>query len=485
MGKGGAVAGVLLGVVVALPACGSRNGGSAPGLCAVEKTFGATCASCVANLCASQLANFDANCASFINCMCTSGGTSCGSAVGTTCQPASTAIGTCVRTTCASSCTGTDMGVPMDLGPASTVGFLYAADWKGGGIVGYSYDSNGNLAPLRGGAPYGTAGNPGDIVAVGNVLVVSTGLQLVEGSGGVGASGGVQSFAADTTTGLLTAVSTLSSAGGRLAPHPSAPIVYAVNGGLVEIKVDSTGNLTAAGGMSFSTSSPAPNGYFFAVHPSGKFGYALVGPSGQPAPGQPSVAYCSGVMCLCPEIGRAEVVLVNLDASGTPTLGATLPLQNNWDGLALEASGNFLYTWNIGGVQPAPALNIYKVDAATGALTANGTLGIGNIVSVLGGAGAIYVAQSCDPRFTTKPSGNFFNFSVNASTGALTEGAAYSLAWVTRAALDPGGRFVFAAGSSGLVYSFAPDATLGLRQLGMSSAGALNYEGLAAIAKTP
>jgi hypothetical protein len=43
--------------------------------------------------------------------------------------------------------------------------------------------------------------------------------------------------------------------------------------------------------------------------------------------------------------------------------------------------------------------------------------------------------------------------------------------------VDPGGRFVFAATSIGIVSVFAPDATAGLRQVGTSSAGALDYQG--------
>jgi 6-phosphogluconolactonase len=188
-----------------------------------------------------------------------------------------------------------------------------------------------------------------------------------------------------------------------------------------------------------------------AVDPSGKFLY--VTNSGDP---------------WAPDDGSVALYTIN---AVTGALTPTGTINGNCPGLCFPASvvvdpsGKFAYVVS-GGVPPS--VEMYTIDATTGALTSIGTIA----------AGTIPVSVAVDPSgkfaYVVNSAGNVSMYAVNATTGALTSvGTIAAGTGPASVAVDPSGRFAYVTNSgSNDVSMYTIDATTGaLTSVGTIAAG--------------
>jgi 6-phosphogluconolactonase (cycloisomerase 2 family) len=148
--------------------------------------------------------------------------------------------------------------------------------------------------------------------------------------------------------------------------------------------------------------------------------------------------------------------------TGVPTLVgtvvATVP-NNNPNGLASNPAGTFLYLSNTGN----GTVSVYAVNRTTGALT------LASTTTVPVDTGAQYaqpnglITDSTGKYLYVSEAGYISAFSINASTGALTQlTSAFPLAAPCYSmVLDPSGTYIYCAYDGGDIYSYTINPTTG------------------------
>lgn len=227
--------------------------------------------------------------------------------------------------------------------------FLYVGTNAGlGGVASFSIDSNtgaltgtgGPFAPNFGGFPVGIAINP-----AGTFLYATDQV------------GHLWAFSIDAQAGTLSAITgspfTVPGQGYGIQVDPSGHFVYVAMSNVNSIaafSIDSaSGALTSVPGSPFATSLQfAP--YKLAIHPTGKFLYAIN----------------QGVN------NTVGALAINSTTGGlTPISGSPFAITPNTEGdLIVDPSGKFLYM-TAGGFAPPNAFVMFNINPSTGVLTPN------------------------------------------------------------------------------------------------------------------
>lgn len=255
----------------------------------------------------------------------------------------------------------------------STGSFFYVPEDSDCQIIGYTIGANGALT-LMTGSPFPTSTCGGNDQGV---VMHPTGKFLYVG----GQSGNVFVFSINQGTGALTEIAGSPFAGGNatkvLVIPPSGKFLFVTNPensaseGVLAFTIDtSTGALTPVAGSPFSTGTVDSNAQGAAVTPDGKF--LFVANAGE---------YDD---CI-----NGDIAAFSVNASTgalTPVPGSPFTAGPNPQVIAVDPSGKFVYVTIIDAGEVAP------------------------------NAGVL-----CDPAFTTPGAGGLYIFSINQTTGALTQ----------------------------------------------------------------
>ncbi len=308
-----------------------------------------------------------------------------------------------------------DIAYAMAFDPAGA--FLYAAGYSGAQeVLAYSIDpASGALSPAPG-SPY-TAGNTPAAISIhpsGKYVYVANSL-----------SDDISVFTVNAADGSLVSAGTVSAGSfpNDIVIDPDGRFLYAVNANSGNISAyrigQNDGSLTEIAGSPFSTGVGIPSS--IAVSPTGRFVY-LTGSSGSLA-------------AFTLDAGTGV-----LTAAGSPHASGALSAD-----VTVDAAGRFVYVANSG----SNDLSVFRVDAVSGALTAEGK------ISARQTPFRVALARGDSPvTYTPK-----YAYAANAGSGDISQyaigadGSLSSLATPTVAAgsqprsitVDPSGRFAYAA----------------------------------------
>ena len=330
--------------------------------------------------------------------------------------------------------------------------------------------------------------------SVTNVAVTCKPQEFAYAAGG----NGVYGYSIDFDTGALTEIagspfccSTPFGGSGNLVVHPTGHYLFVANGGNVDVNSinASTGVLTAVSGSPFSAGGQAD---FVAIDPKGRFLYAsavnsqvwaytIDGTTGAltPVTGSPFAAGANPTGVTVDSTGQFVYVLNSNSNTISAyaidqTSGALTPLSGSpflaggGTGdcfIAADPHSNFVYVYEYGVVIGQAGLTSYAIDATTGALTA-ATVRSG----FAGGSicGTIAINPSGTSMYATIPNNNLIGgYSVNLTTGALTNAAETPETVPTGSAVDPLGHFLYVAAQNEL-FEFGIDASTGAIQIASS-----------------
>jgi 6-phosphogluconolactonase len=175
---------------------------------------------------------------------------------------------------------------------------------------------------------------------------------------------------------------------------------------------------------------------------------------------------------------NGSVAMYSIDAT-TGALTSTGTINGNCPGLCdpspmvVDPSGKFAYVVN-GGAGGPFSIEMYTIDAATGALTSTGTIaagGVPNSVAVDPAGKFVYMATA---NVTPGLAGSVSTYTINATTGALTSvGTIAAGTYPVFVAVDPAGNIAYVTNSgSNDVSMYTIDATTGaLTSMGTIAAG--------------
>ncbi len=254
-----------------------------------------------------------------------------------------------------------------------------------------------------------------------------------------------------------------------IAIDPTGKFAYVLNGGcsggiggyvsMYTIN-PATGALTSIGPPVWTYDADTPGS--MTVDPSGKFVYVA-------NPGDP----------WSPDAGSVSMYSIN---ATTGALTYTGILNGDCPGLcfpssvSVDPSGKFAYVASGGAAFPF-AIEMYTIDATTGALALIGTVAAGGYPQAAAADPAgkfIYVVTA---SATAGSPGSVSAYAIKAMTGALTStGTIAAGEDPVAVAVDPSGKFAYVVnanfGSAGNVYMYAIDATTGaLKSMGTIAAG--------------
>jgi uncharacterized protein (TIGR03437 family) len=300
----------------------------------------------------------------------------------------------------------------------------------------------------------------------------------------------VSAYVIDEDSGLLTEVLPRVASPGTptsVAIHPSGQFVYVTNGGspatggptLAAFSIDpNTGALTL---LSSTPLVPGSGPAGAAIDPSGKF--VLVAHNGannvsvfsidpstgavSPAPGSPFatptgpnkvVVHPNGKFAYVEAAGAGQIAAFNLGADGSLTAvpGSPFAARNNLFWMAMDPAGKFLFAVE----RQDPAVLVYSVDGATGALTP-----VGSRFPLPPGSTPTAVAVDPAGKFlyvSLAGSGSVTVFNIG-DTGALSQSGGFgAIITAFDAILDPSGKFLYVPGQqAGAVAGLAIDPNSG------------------------
>ena len=200
----------------------------------------------------------------------------------------------------------------------------------------------------------------------------------------------LEGYAVSAVSGQLTALPPAPSTGPlfQLAMEPSGAFLVTVNGSSIQsFKISSTGALSSAG----SAAGTSPTAV--AIHPSGKFVYAV-------------------------DVNNDEITALSLDANTgalTPISGSPFPTNSQSPfAAAIDPAGHFFFVPNANGAN----VSVFAIDATTGALAqiTGSPFPAGNIpesAAVSPNGQFLYVGNSFDKTVSA--------FSIDSTSGSLTE----------------------------------------------------------------
>jgi 6-phosphogluconolactonase (cycloisomerase 2 family) len=263
--------------------------------------------------------------------------------------------------------------------------------------------------------------------------------------------GSISAYNINGTTGALTPIGAVSGSGGSsLALHPTGKFAYVGAGFPAEsvsmfIIDPTTGALTFIGtiGAALNESS---NDIEVAMHPSGKFAYAV------------------GDNCALDTFtGNVDAYSINLTSGTLSSIGSPVAAGVCPSSVAVDPLGRFAYVTDDSGLNGPQDDNvaIYAIDGTTGALTGIGLAGTG--------MGPRFVAV--DPTGKFAYVANFLSndvsmYTINGTTGALTSiGTIAAGSAPTSIAVHPSGKFAYVtnSGSNNVsMYSIDASGTLTL-----------------------
>ena len=270
----------------------------------------------------------------------------------------------------------------------------------------------------------------------------------------------VSAFSINADTGALTPVGAHIAAGtypNAITVHASGKFAYVANTGSNDISAYSidatTGALTSTGAPLAAGADP----FSVTVHPGGKFAY---------------VANYTSRDVWAYAINPATGVLTSMGAVASG-------LSANTESVIVDPSGKFAYV-TVVGIHPGSSdIPAYTIDSAAGTLTAVGAANLWtdkfpNAMAVHPGGKVAYVA------YLDASSYKISTYSIDGASGALAEVGtpvlAGSPAGPASIAVDPGGKFVYAANlSSNDISGYLVDAATGA----LTSMGAPVAAGLA------
>jgi 6-phosphogluconolactonase len=252
-----------------------------------------------------------------------------------------------------------------------------------------------------------------------------------------------------------------------VAVDPAGKFAYVVNdgcsggaGGYVSMYTinPATGALASTGPPVWTYDEDAGS---MAVDPSGKFVYVT-------NPGDP----------WSPDYGSVAMYTVNATTGALTYLGS---INGNCPGLcfpasvAVDPSGRFAYVASGGGGGFPSNVEMYAINATTGALTSMGTIAAGTdpVAAAVDPSGKI--AYMVNNNFGS--AGSVSMYAINATTGALTSMGTIAAGTAPVAvAVDPSGKFAYVVNenypSAGSVSIYAINATTGaLTSIGTIAAG--------------
>jgi 6-phosphogluconolactonase (cycloisomerase 2 family) len=301
---------------------------------------------------------------------------------------------------------GAPTSVQNQSGPNQSIGivadpsakFLYVSDFENAGIQAFAINaSTGLLTPVVGSPfPAGSAPDPGGIAVDPNTKFLYATLLN---------SGGVAGFTINPTSGALTAVAGSPFPAGNTPSQAimdsSGKFLFVSNyndslGTISAYSIDpTTGALTSVPGSPFPTQAGSPGPWGLAISGGGKFlSVAMVGTV--------NANNAISVFSIDPATGVLNQVV------GSPFPAGQGPLA-----LASDATGKFLFATNLFG----DSLSAFAVDGSSGALTAMAgspfpTHNVPVAVAVAPDGKSVYVANSA--------SGDLSVYSLNATTGSLS-----------------------------------------------------------------
>jgi len=178
---------------------------------------------------------------------------------------------------------------------------------------------------------------------------------------------------------------------------------------------------------------------------------------------------------------NGSVAMYSIDST-TGALTSTGTINGNCPGLCdpspmvVDPSGKFAYVVN-GGAGGPFTIEMYTIDAATGALTSIGTIAAGGVPNSLAVAPAGKFVYLATANATPGLAGSVSMYAINATTGALASiGTIAAGTNPVSIAVDPAGKFTYVVnndvGSTGSVSMYAINATTGaLASIGTIAAG--------------
>jgi 6-phosphogluconolactonase (cycloisomerase 2 family) len=356
--------------------------------------------------------------------------------------------------------------------------FLFIPD--GAEILGYSIGANGLLQPLTG-SPFALAGGSAlRFTPNGKFAYTNTGAE----------------YSLNTTTGALTSIGTATT--GDLpydvAITPAGTFVYIPNyndATISAFSIDATsGVLTPIAGSPFTNGAdnPAaavvsPNGNFlFVANQSGSNSvFAINATTGAltPITGSPFAGSgaASGI-AIDPDgeflyVASAGLYAFQINTSTgalTPVTGSPFTLPAAANSVTVDPTGKFLYAsifGNLKTTQTSPDIISYSINTTTGALTQLNAQGVdgnqGEAMAIASGSKAV----GYTPKFayvTNQTDKTISEYTISDATGALTavSGSPVSDAnGPTQVAATPSGAFVYTANSNNSVSEYSVNATTG------------------------
>ena len=323
--------------------------------------------------------------------------------------------------------------------PPAPQQYVYAANYNSNDVSAYVINSStGALTPIPG-SPFNTAGGQANQGQTGSVAVDPSGKFVYVSS--TQPSPEISAYAINASTGALTPIPgspfAAGAGPGQLAIDPSGKFLFEANeystasgsGGVFVFTINSsTGALTTVAGSPFAAESLIG----FAVHPSGKFLYAVD-------------FYTPTVEAFT--IDQTTGVLTSIP-------GSPFPAGNSPYKMTVDPSGKFAYiTDQVGGTILA-----FTIDSATGALTAVSG-------SPFGADGSFGITVDPSDKYLYVGFGSGVEgFSIDAATGALTPLASLFPAGVNAVgiAVDPSDKFVYVTNlTSNNISAYTFDATSG------------------------